>query len=326
MDYFLKSLQKRAPIDQKELQQQLLQLLKEFEERKVEEKKEPVPSQTQDSPQHRTGSWRKAAVSLGRARGSVILSENWANASKETAVQGKISFSPFLTKTRRYDEDQLSEDSEDEDDSVEWQSDISVIKSIKGKWPALTCVKSNGSLLVGGTAEGPIVVFNTAWNCELDKIEENDDLSHICSIEDEDGKVKQTAILDGKMLEAHKERITCLRLNGGHMFSGANDCQARLWDMEKMHSVNTFEGHRDGITWVEMKGFDNAALLSRRLATGGSDGLIRVWDHRTGKADPALLKHEGSVTSVKFDPADENFLVSCSRDATVKVPKGFLPW
>lgn len=56
----------------------------------------------------------------------------------------------------------------------------------------------------------------------------------------------------------------------------------------------------------------------KRVATGGRDNAIRIWDIQTGKILKTFYGHTDSVNSVSFSP-DEKFLVSGSSDNTIKV-------
>eukprot|EP00041_Stephanoeca_diplocostata_P013987 m.251288 g.251288 ORF g.251288 m.251288 type:complete len:132 (+) comp19536_c0_seq10:1937-2332(+) len=79
----------------------------------------------------------------------------------------------------------------------------------------------------------------------------------------------------------HEEAVTCLAaFLGPHgaeapvLFSGARDCDARIWNMLTMKCERVLSGHRDEVLCV-------AVLASTRkrgvLATGCEDGTINVW-------------------------------------------------
>ena len=55
-----------------------------------------------------------------------------------------------------------------------------------------------------------------------------------------------------------------------------------------------------------------------RLASGGEDNTVKIWDSATGKELFPLKGHEGRVTSVAFSP-DGQRLASASADHTVKI-------
>jgi WD40 repeat protein len=55
----------------------------------------------------------------------------------------------------------------------------------------------------------------------------------------------------------------------------------------------------------------------KRLATGGLDGTVRVWDSATGQETLVLKGHTGMVTGLAFSP-DGQCLISASTDGTVR--------
>ncbi|MCJ2543661.1 serine/threonine-protein kinase [Thermostichus vulcanus] len=55
-----------------------------------------------------------------------------------------------------------------------------------------------------------------------------------------------------------------------------------------------------------------------RLASGGDDGLVKLWDPHTGERLETLVGHEGSIETLAISP-DGTFLVSAGADRTVRV-------
>lgn len=56
----------------------------------------------------------------------------------------------------------------------------------------------------------------------------------------------------------------------------------------------------------------------KRLASGGCDRTVRVWDLATGKLEQSIENHADWVMGVIFAP-DNKHLLTCSRDKTAKV-------
>ena len=56
----------------------------------------------------------------------------------------------------------------------------------------------------------------------------------------------------------------------------------------------------------------------RRLASGGDDGMVRIWDLDTGKPVLVLKGHTGRVHTVAFSP-DGALVASAGDDGLVRV-------
>ena len=54
-----------------------------------------------------------------------------------------------------------------------------------------------------------------------------------------------------------------------------------------------------------------------KIATGGDDALVKLWD-TSGNLIRTMTGHSGGILGVKISP-DGNYVVSCSKDKTVKV-------
>jgi WD40 repeat protein len=77
----------------------------------------------------------------------------------------------------------------------------------------------------------------------------------------------------------------------------------------------------DSETWLDaLPAFRSAAFSAdlSRLVTGHPDGLVRIWDTRTGNLVTELPGHAGPVYSLAFSP-DESRIASGSDDATVRL-------
>src|SRR5205085_2071483 len=82
----------------------------------------------------------------------------------------------------------------------------------------------------------------------------------------------------------------------------------------------------DTHTGVKLKEFKagSAKVMSMlfyapdRVATGGSDNMVRLWEASTGTQLQQLAGHTGSISALATDPTGKQ-LVSGSFDTTVRV-------
>jgi mitochondrial division protein 1 len=136
-------------------------------------------------------------------------------------------------------------------------------------------------------------------------------------------------------LEAHVDEITALHFRNDVLVSGSADKTLRQWDLEKGRCVQTLDvmwaaaqasatlgtgdtawrqtsrtpaGNADFVGAVQV--FDSA------LACGTADGMVRLWDLRSGQVHRSLVGHTGAVTCLQFNDVH---LVTGSLDRSVRV-------
>ncbi len=140
-------------------------------------------------------------------------------------------------------------------------------------------------------------------------------------------------------LQAHMGEITALHFRGDVLVSGSSDKTLRQWDLEKGRCVQTLDvmwaaaqasasinpsnNVSDG-TWRqtsrshhESADFVGALqVFEAALACGTADGMVRLWDLRSGQVHRSLVGHTGPVTCLQFDDVH---LVTGSADRSIRV-------
>ena len=151
-------------------------------------------------------------------------------------------------------------------------------------------------------------------------------------------------------LSAHVAEITAMHFRGDTLVSGSADKTLRQWDLEKGRCVQTLDvlwaaaqASASIDTTAPSKYGDSAATTASQwrntgarapdpsadfvgalqcfdaaLACGTADGMVRLWDLRSGQVHRNLVGHTGAVTSLQFD---ERVLVTGSADRSIRVRK-----
>ncbi len=105
--------------------------------------------------------------------------------------------------------------------------------------------------------------------------------------------------------------------DGEKIVSSAWDRTVRFWEAKTGQEVRCFGGGFSDLQWLIIL----AVAISpngQRLAVGGSDGLLRVWDTLDGREIVRIPGHTDWITSLAFSP-DGSRVITGSRDLTVRL-------
>jgi F-box and WD-40 domain protein 1/11 len=114
--------------------------------------------------------------------------------------------------------------------------------------------------------------------------------------------------------EAHAECIYTIQYSGKHLVSGSRDKTLRRWNLDTQRlALPPLRGHEASVLCLQ---FD-ASPSQDVIISGGSDCHIIIWQFSTGKLLRKIEKaHSESVLNLRFD---NRFLITCSKDKTIKV-------
>jgi division protein 1 len=135
-------------------------------------------------------------------------------------------------------------------------------------------------------------------------------------------------------LEAHVDEVTALHFKGDTLISGSADKTLRQWDLVKGRCVQTLD-----VLWASAQASSSLSAESdwrpsgripdasadfvgavqcfdAALACGTADGMVRLWDLRSGQVHRSLVGHTGPVTCLQFD---DIHLVTGSLDRSIRV-------
>ena len=114
--------------------------------------------------------------------------------------------------------------------------------------------------------------------------------------------------------EAHSECVYTIQYIGNYLVSGSRDRSLRIWDLETQRLVRKpLIGHTASVLCLQFDNRENEDII----ISGSSDTDVILWQFSTGKMIKKIPKaHKESVLNLKFD---SRFLVTCSKDKTIKI-------
>jgi hypothetical protein len=100
---------------------------------------------------------------------------------------------------------------------------------------------------------------------------------------------------------------------GSFFITGSSDTNMKIWDPRSGKCVQTYRGHRSGISAVAF------SPHGKWVVSGDRDGVVKFWDIATGKIFANIEhEHSDSISSISFHPNDF-YLITGSVDRTAKL-------
>lgn len=215
---------------------------------------------------------------------------------------------------------------------------------LEGHIASVRTLQLEDNFLATGGADATIRLWDLSkahYDPQGDLAEEEDDGIAFENPDDQPVEPPAGSMADCPLfsLEAHMDQITALHFRGDVLVSGSADKTLRHWDLEKGRCVQTLDvmwaaaqasasmGSAEGAWRQTSRSTSSSAdfvgalqVFDSALACGTADGMVRLWDLRSGQVSRSLVGHTGPVTCLQFDDVH---LVTGSLDRSIRVSTYF---
>ncbi|POR31186.1 Mitochondrial division protein 1 [Tolypocladium paradoxum] len=214
---------------------------------------------------------------------------------------------------------------------------------LEGHAASVRALQVEDNILATGSADATIRLWDLS-RCQYDphgnqfeKDGEDEDAIAFENPDDQpidppEGSMEDCALFT---LQAHVDEITALHFRGDVLVSGSADKTLRHWDLEKGRCVQTLD-----VMWAAAQASASSSagdgswrptgrsqagaadfvgalqVFESALACGTADGMVRLWDLRSGQVHRSLVGHTGAVTCLQFDDVH---LVTGSLDRSIRI-------
>lgn len=191
------------------------------------------------------------------------------------------------------------------------------IGQLRGHHASVKCLQMDNNIVATGSTDA------TARLWDLSRYSMDD-------MDEEDACVQ--------VYESHLREITALHFSYDTLVTGSGDKTIRQWDVQSGRCLQTLD-----VLWAAAQNYSNPFSEETRwrqpasysvndqnsapfvgalqcfdaaLASGTADGVVRLWDLRSGQVQRSLIGHTGPVTCLQFD---DIHLTTGSMDRSIRI-------
>ncbi|KAH7130384.1 mitochondrial division protein 1 [Dendryphion nanum] len=216
---------------------------------------------------------------------------------------------------------------------------------LEGHLSSVRCLQVEDNIVATGSMDASIRLWDLSKaqyapqdnRINKDGEEEDDDGLTFENAEDAPPPPPPTMMQDCPLfsLESHVDEVTAIHFRGDTLVSGSSDKTLRQWDLVKGRCVQTLDvlwaaaqatatTTAEGGQWRQTGRVHDASadfvgalqVFDAALACGTADGMVRLWDLRSGQVHRNLVGHTGPVTALQFDDVH---LVTSSMDRSIRI-------
>ncbi|XP_064622444.1 F-box/WD repeat-containing protein 7-like [Lineus longissimus] len=133
----------------------------------------------------------------------------------------------------------------------------SIPPPLKGHTENVTCIDSNGQVIVSGSADKTLRIWDI----------------HTCRCIHKIG--------------SHSDAVTAVKIKGNVIVTGCADCSIRVFDSTTGKLTLTFQGHAGSV--------DHLAVDGDTIVSASADRRIRVWSLKLGKLTHSFRGHDDDI-------------------------------
>jgi Prp8 binding protein len=205
------------------------------------------------------------------------------------------------------------------------------IRRHTGHEEVVNCIdvsKRGEEFVVSGSDDGYIGIWDPRQKAALDYIKTDYPVTAVCLAEagnevysgSIDNDIKVWDLRTKKIsydLKGHTDTITSLAVSpdSQSLLSNSHDSTVRTWDIRPFapsdRQIRVYDGAQVGLEKNLVRACWDAE--GKRIAAGGGDGTVTVWEAKTGKLLHKLPGHKGTVNDVRISP-DGGLVLSASTD------------